>query len=87
MATTNGDSGELLKRFEALQEKVDKLEGTESEVRKLHFKYGYYLDKCLYKQTVDLFANHPDTYVQFLNGRFKGKAGVKRLYIDRFSAT
>ncbi|TKA78915.1 hypothetical protein B0A55_03917 [Friedmanniomyces simplex] len=87
MATTNGNSGELLKRFEALQEKVDKLEGTESEVRKLHFKYGYYLDKCLYKQTVDLFANHPDTYVQFLNGRFKGKAGVKRLYIDRFSAT
>jgi hypothetical protein len=37
-------------------------------------------------QTVDLFANHPDTYVQFLNGRFRGRAGVKRLYIDRFAA-
>jgi len=22
----------------------------ESEIRKLHHKYGYYLDKCLYKQ-------------------------------------
>ncbi|KAK0999709.1 hypothetical protein LTR91_005991 [Friedmanniomyces endolithicus] len=38
-------------------------------------------------RTLDLFANHPDTYVQFMNGRFKGRAGVKRLYIDRFSAT
>ena len=38
-------------------------------------------------QTYELFANHPDTYVQFLNGRFRGKAGVKRLYIDRFQQT
>lgn len=34
---------------------------------------------------VDLFADHPDTYVQFLNGRFNGKEGVRRLYIERFA--
>jgi hypothetical protein len=22
----------------------------EAEIRKVHFKYGYYLDKCLYKE-------------------------------------
>ena len=44
------------------------------------------MDKCLYKEVHGLFANDPDTYVQFMNGRFRGKAGVKRLYIDRFSA-
>lgn len=22
----------------------------EAEIRKLHFKYGYYLDKCLYQE-------------------------------------
>lgn len=22
----------------------------EAEIRKIHFKYGYYLDKCLYKE-------------------------------------
>ena len=26
------------------------LSSAESEVRKLHHKYGYYLDKCLYKE-------------------------------------
>lgn len=80
------DNQDLLKLVQDLQTKVEKLEA-EAEVRKLHHKYGYYLDKCLYKETYDLFANHPDTYVQFLNGRFRGKAGVKRLYLDRFAAT
>ncbi|KAK4541787.1 hypothetical protein LTR36_007319 [Oleoguttula mirabilis] len=86
MSTVNGDNGALLKRLDELQAKVEKLDA-ESEVRKLHHKYGYYLDKCLYKEALALFADHPDTYVQFMNGRFKTKAGVKRLYIDRFSAS
>ncbi|KAL1880865.1 hypothetical protein Plec18167_003400 [Paecilomyces lecythidis] len=68
---------------EALQRQVQIL-SAESEVRKLHHKYGYYIDKCLYQEVVDLFANHPETSVQFLGGRFLGKAGAKRLYIDRF---
>lgn len=33
----------------------------------------------------DLFSNHPDAYVQFLNGRFKGKESIRRLYIGRWS--
>ena len=56
----------------------------EAEVRKTHFKYGYYLDKCLYNEVVDMFADHPDTYVEFLGSRYRGKAGVKRLYQGRF---
>lgn len=83
MASENQD---LLKIVRDLQFKVEKLEA-EAEVRKLHHKYGYYLDKCLYKETYDLFATHPDTYVSFLGGRFRGKAGVKRLYVDRFAKT
>jgi len=80
----SADNSEINNIISALQAKVDKLEA-EAEVRKLHHKYGYYLDKCLYRETYDLFADHPDTYVQFMNARFRGKAGVKRLYIDRFS--
>jgi hypothetical protein len=34
---------------------------------------------------VDLFSDHPDAYVQFLNGRFKGKEGIRRLYVGRFA--
>jgi len=52
-------------------------------IRKLQHSYGYYMDKGLYQEVVDLFAD--DGEVRFMGGVFRGKqAGVKRLYIDRF---
>lgn len=66
---------------------TDTLYPDEAEVRKIHFKYGYYLDKCLYNEVVDMFADHPDTYVEFLGSRYRGKEGVKRLYKGRFQNT
>ncbi|RMZ72834.1 hypothetical protein GMOD_00009884 [Pyrenophora seminiperda CCB06] len=65
---------------------VEKLQAEEN-IRKLQYTYGYYLDKCLYKEVADLYADHPDTCVEFLGGRFNGKEGVKRLYIGRFANT
>jgi len=53
-------------------------------IRKLQHAYGYYLDKCLYKEVVDLFAD--DGEAHFNGGIYKGKdKGVRRLYIDGFS--
>lgn len=63
---------------------ADIFDADEAEIRKTHFKYGYYLDKCLYNEVVDMFADHPDTYVEFLGSRYRGKEGVKRLYQGRF---
>jgi len=51
-------------------------------IRTLHHKYGYYLDKSLYAEIVDLFAD--DSRAYFLNGIYKGRAGVRRLYCDWF---
>ena len=48
------------------------------EVRTLHFKYGYYIDMCLYDEAVDLFAD--DGVVYFLNGIYRGKDSVARVY-------
>jgi SnoaL-like domain len=53
-----------------------------SMVRRLQHAYGYYLDRCLYDEVVDLFAE--DGEIRFMGGAFKGKAGVRRLYCDRF---
>jgi hypothetical protein len=56
----------------------------EQAVRKLQHLYGYLIDQCLYREVVDLFTE--DGEVRFFGGVFKGKAGAKRLYIDRFQA-
>ncbi len=47
-------------------------------VRTLQFKYGYYMDKCLFGAIVDLFAE--DAVLYFMNGIFRGRAGARRLY-------
>lgn len=47
-------------------------------VRTLQFKYGYYMDKLLFDDIVELFAD--DAVLYFMNGVFKGKAGARRLY-------
>jgi hypothetical protein len=65
----------------ALTHRLDIAEDIEA-IRRLHHLYGYCLDKCLYQEVVDMFAD--DGEVQFFGGIFKGKAGVARLYIDRF---
>jgi len=74
----------LLEKVEKLQRAVDKV-SDEAEIKKLHHKYGYYLDKCLYKEVTQLFADHEDTYIQFLNGQFRGKDSIHRLYVGRFA--
>ena len=57
----------------------------ESEIRKVQYTYGYFIDKSQYNEVVDLFAEDGDVW--FLGGIYKGKAGVRRLYIERFQAT
>ncbi|KAI1367779.1 SnoaL-like domain-containing protein [Xylaria arbuscula] len=34
-----------------------------------------------------MYADHPDAYVEFLGSRYRGKAGIKRLYNGRFQST
>ncbi|WAT17445.1 nuclear transport factor 2 family protein [Aurantiacibacter sp. MUD11] len=54
----------------------------ELDVKKLQYLYGYLIDKCMYDQVVDLFTD--DGEVRFFGGVWKGKEGVRRLYVDRF---
>ena len=56
----------------------------ELDIRKLQHLYGYLIDKCLYRETADLFTD--DGEVRFFGGVWKGKQGVLRLYVDRFQA-
>jgi hypothetical protein len=47
-------------------------------VRTLQFKYGYYMDMCMFDEIVELFAD--DAELTFMGGVFKGKEGARRLY-------
>jgi hypothetical protein len=70
--------------LESLRRELDELRhqlGMQSDihaVRTLQFKYGYYMDKCLFDEIIDLYTE--DATLYFLNGIFRGKAGARRLY-------
>jgi len=74
-------AAELLRRLQSMERRIATLQDVH-EVRTLHFKYGYYIDMCLYDEACELFAD--DAEVRFLNGIYRGKAGVRRLYCDWF---
>jgi hypothetical protein len=69
--------GELKSELDALKREVQVLKDIQA-VRTLHFKYGYYIDMCLYDEAVELFAD--DAVVTFLNGIYRGKEGAARIY-------
>ena len=69
----------LEKKVEQLTAQVSKLQDTQA-VRDLQYKYGYYLDKCLYDEVVDLFTD--DCKVHSIGGIFRGNASARRLYYD-----
>jgi hypothetical protein len=83
MVTIDERLANMEKRLEELTNQVGILEDA-TAIRNLQHKYGYYMDKAFYEAIVDLFSE--DCEIHFLAGIFRGKAGAKRLFIDRFRA-
>lgn len=81
MATDDERIAELERRVEQLTHQLGVVEDTLA-IRNLQHQYGYYLDKCLYDEVVDLFAE--DGQVIFMGGVYQGKKGIARLYTGRF---
>ncbi|HUK02588.1 MAG TPA: nuclear transport factor 2 family protein [Steroidobacteraceae bacterium] len=75
-------------RLEAMEKQMQQMAselGTLKDVnaiRRVQFAYGYYMDKQLYDEVADLFAD--DGEVHFGGGIYRGKAGVRRLYTGVF---
>ena len=86
MTVGRAESGEgdriarLEAQVEALAGQLTRLQDVQA-ILKLQHTYGYFMDKGLYDEVVDLFAE--DGELRFMGGVFKGKAGVRRLYCDR----
>lgn len=73
----------LAQEIESMKDQIGRLEDLDA-IRKLQHAYGYYLDKCLYEEVVRLYAD--DGEVHFMGGIWKGKEGVRRLYVGVFGS-
>lgn len=46
-------------------------------IKKLQRAYGYYVERMMYQEIVDYFTDIPDVILDWLEGKFLGKEGVK----------
>jgi hypothetical protein len=49
-------------------------------VKKLQKAYGYYVEHMMYREIVDCFADDPETKLDWLEGKYLGKAGVEKYF-------
>ena len=75
---------ELKNRIEALERHVRVLDDINA-IKFLQYSYGYFMDKGLYDEVVDLFADHG--VLSFMGGLYKGKESIRRLYCGRLRTT
>lgn len=73
----------LTRLVQQLSHQVGVLEDTQA-IRTLQFKYGYYMDKCMFEEVMALYAD--DCELHFMGSIWRGKAGLRRLYVDRIGA-
>ena len=72
---------ELRTRLDELEHRLGVLEDVHA-VRRLQHLYGYFIYKCMYDEAVDCYDD--DCEIHFFGGIYRGSAGARRLYCDRF---
>jgi len=75
--TLESDVADLKRQLAETRHELGILQDVQA-VRTLQFKYGYFMDKCMFPAIVDLFAE--DAELHFMGGLYRGKAGARRLY-------
>ena len=70
---------EMEARLKALEKKVGLLEDV-NEVKRLQRVYSYYVMHMMRDEIYDLFADHPDVKLNWLEGTWLGKKGLKEYF-------
>jgi hypothetical protein len=47
-------------------------------IKRLQKAYGYYVEHMMYQEIVDCFADSPGVVLNWLEGQYLGKEGVRR---------
>lgn len=84
-------SGTLEKRIEALEKQVGEQQaeirrlGDIEAIKKLQKAYGYYVEHMMWREIIDCFSDSPDVCLDWLEGKYLGKAGVRK-YFERMES-
>ena len=66
------------------QKEIHRLEDIEA-IKKLQKAYGYYVEHMMWREIIDCFSDSPDVCLDWLEGQYLGKAGVRK-YFERMES-
>ncbi len=66
-------------RLEALEKRLQHVEDIQA-IHKLQYAYNYYVEHMMKQEIIDCFSDSPDVLLDWLEGKWKGKAGVRRYF-------
>jgi hypothetical protein len=70
---------ELEARIKTLENQLRTVQDIQ-EIEKLQRAYGYYLEHWMASEIIDLFSDGPDVALEWPEGKYLGKEGVKRYF-------
>ncbi len=72
-------SGSFESRLDALEKRLQHLEDIQA-INRLQYAYNYYVEHMMKQEIIDCFADSPDVLLDWLEGKWKGKAGVRKYF-------
>jgi hypothetical protein len=72
-------SGALEARLSALENRLQRLEDIQA-INRLQYAYNYYVEHMMKQEIIDCFADSPEVLLDWLEGKWKGKAGVRKYF-------
>jgi hypothetical protein len=76
---------ELKTQVKSLEKEVQTLQDIEA-INRLQRAYGYYVEHMMGQEIMDCFSTSDDVYLEWLEGRYNGQAGLHR-YFDKMRDT
>jgi hypothetical protein len=78
--STAGQGKESLEsRIAALEKRLRNVEDVQS-INRLQYAYNYYVEHMMKEEIIDCFSDSPDVLLDWLEGKWKGKAGVRKYF-------
>jgi len=69
------------KYIENLENRLTRVEDIEA-INRLQKAYGYYVEHWMYQEIIDCFSDGPGVYLNWIEGVWKGKEGVRRYFTN-----
>jgi hypothetical protein len=72
-------SGTVEERLKAVEQRLQHVEDVQA-INRLQYAYNYYVEHMMKQEIIDCFADSPDVLLDWLEGKWKGKEGVKEYF-------